>query len=374
MQRFSIVILVIIVTLYGSPRAFATHPQGYYPEPSSSSAPAYAPVPHIALLLPLQSPSFGDAARSVKQGFVAASEHEAALPLTVRVYSTTDDPLEVLITYHQALDAGAVLIVGPLTRNGVMALATSRVVEVPTLALNAVNSDTPLPSNLYFFGLQMESEAAQIAEMALYTGKSHAIIVKDAGSLSLRLQNAFADRWLSSYGNTAESIQYDEEQAFFTQLRKYTDGEDNLVFLALDADKTRRIRSYLDPETPVYATSQIFVSEDDALFNHDLNGINFVDMPWVLQPDHPAVMAYRELEEEQDEDRDMDEERLYAMGIDAFRLMAYMLKANSPYDIAFNGVTGQIRFAAPAQFVREPVAAQIEEGQVQLLKNFQSSQ
>lgn len=364
MQRFYIVILVAMATLYVSPRAFATHPEEYFPD-SPLSGPAYAPVSHIALLLPLKSPSFGAAAQIVKEGFVAAAARDAVLPLAVRVYSTTDDPLDILITYHQALDAGAVLIVGPLTRNGVTALASSHVVEVPTLALNSVDSDMPLPPNLYLFGLQIESEAAQIAEMALNSDKSHAIIIKDAGRLSVRLQNAFADRWLSAYGNTAESIEYEEKQAFFTQLRKYTGGEENLVFLALDADKSRRIRAYLNPETPVYATSQIFVTSNDPLFNHDLNGIRFMDMPWLLQPDHPAVMAYREVEQT----RDMDEERLYAMGIDAFRLMAYMLQVNSPYEIAFDGVTGQIYFTAPGQFVREPVAARIEKGKVQLLNN-----
>lgn len=288
------------------------------------------------------------------------------MPLTIRIYSTTDDPLDILITYHQALESGAVFIVGPLTRNGVTALASSHVVEVPTLALNTTDMDMMLPPNLYLFGLQMESEAVYIAERALFTGKRHAIIIKDSGALSKRLQRAFADRWLSEYGNTAESVVYDEEQAFFSQLRNYTGGEQNLVFLALDADKVRRIRSYLNPETPVYATSQIFVTNQDPLFNHDLNGVQFMDMPWLLQPDHAAVMTYRGSEKV--EDKDKDTERLYALGIDAFRLMRHMLQVRSPYEIEFDGVTGYIRFAAPGHFIRKPVAAVINKGKVQLME------
>ncbi|GJL76205.1 penicillin-binding protein activator [Nitrosomonas sp.] len=365
MQRFYFVILVAIVTLYGSPHAFATHPEGYFPDTAApAQAPVYMPVSHIALLLPLHSPSFGAAAETVKKGFEAAAKREAAIPLTIRIYATSDDPLDVLITYHQALDAGAVLVVGPLTRDGVTALASSHVVEVPTLALNSADTDILMPPNLYLFGLQTESEAAQIAEMALSTGKRHAIIIKDAGGLSVRLQNAFADRWLSDYGNTAEAIEYEQNQAFFSQLRRHTAGEENLVFLALDADKVRRIRAYLNPATPVYATSRIFVTNQDPLFNHDLNGIQFMDMPWLLQPDHPAVMAYRG----PDKTQKKDTERLYALGIDAFRLMSYMLQVRSPYEIAFDGVTGQIHFVAPAHFVRVPVAARIDNGKVRLLK------
>jgi len=368
MQRFYIVILMAVVTLYGSPNVFATYPEGYYPDAVAPvPAPAYMPVPHIALLLPLQSPSFGAAAETVKKGFEAAAKREAALPFVIRIYSTTDDPLDVLITYHQALDAGAVFVVGPLTRNGVTALASSHVVEVPTLALNSADVDMILPPNLYLFGLQTESEAVQIAQMALSTHKSHAVIIRDDGGLSVRLHNAFADRWLSEYGNTAESVEYKDNQAFFSQLRRYTKGEENLVFLALDAKKVRRIRSYLNPGTPVYATSRVFVTNQDPLFNHDLNGIQFVDMPWLLQLDHPAVMAYRGQEKTQDK----DSERLYALGIDAFRLMSYMLQVRSPYEIAFDGVTGQIYFAAPAHFIRVPVAASIENGKVQLLQKSQ---
>jgi len=368
MQRLYFVILLVVVTLYGSPYTFATHPEGYYPEPFPvPPAPVYEAVPHIGLLLPLESSSFGTAAKTVKEGFVAAAQRESALPLTVRVYATTDDPLDILVTYHQALMAGAVLIVGPLTRNGVTALATSHAVTVPTLALNSTDVPMLLPPNLYLFGMQMETEASHVAELAMstYTGlKKHAIIIKDNGALSVRLQNAFADRWMAEYGNTAEAVEYEEEQDFFSQLRKYTGGVQKIVFLALDANKVRRIRNYLDPETPVYATSQVFISESDSLFNHDLNGVYFMDMPWLLQPDHPAVMAYGNLQLE----KDKDSTRLFALGIDAFRLMSHMLRAHSPYEIGFDGVTGRIHFEPPALFVREPLAAQFDKGGIRLLK------
>ncbi len=359
MQRLFTYALVVIVTLYGSSPAFSTHPDDYF-------MPGPAPItttPHIALLLPLQSPVFGQAAEVVKEGFVAATMREQALPLTIRIYATSDDPLDVLITYHQALDAGAVLVVGPLTRNGATALASSSVVEVPTLSLNSADNEMGFPPNLYLFGLQMENEASQIAELAMTENKHHAIVVVDGSPLSNRLQQAFAERWLAEYGYTAESIQYDEKSEVLTQFRAHTRGENNVVFLALNATKSRLIRSFLNPTTPVYATSQLFIGHEDSLFNHDLNGIHFMDMPWLLQPDHPGVMAYRSA----DQVRSTDMERLYALGIDAFRVMAMMLQANTAYEVSLDGVTGYIRFVPPNQFVREPVAAKFDKGKVMLL-------
>lgn len=359
MQRFLTIILAI-VSLSVNPIAMATDPMVRL-QWENVSEPQL--VRHIALLLPLESASFGEAANIVKEGFVAATMREQPLPFVIRLYATTDDPLDIFITYQQALAAGAVFVVGPLTRDGVSAMASSKILEVPTLALNTVDNSSSLPSKLYLFGLQIETEASEIAQLALTSGKNHAIIISDDGALSKRLQTAFAARWHSESGKTAESLRYTEDPAKLQQLRGLTTGQDHLIFLAVDAAKSRALRAYLDPDVPVYATSQVFIGDDNFLFNNDLNGIQFVDMPWLLQPDHPAVMAYRHT----DTTRSTDMKRLYALGIDAFRLMTHLLQPQSVYDVAFDGVTGYIRFVPPNQFVREPVAAQFEQGKVQLI-------
>jgi hypothetical protein len=55
------------------------------------------------------------------------------------------------------------------------------------------------------------------------------------------------------------------------------------------------------------------------------------------------------------------------LGIDAFRLMTHLLQPQSVDAISFDGVTGHIRFAPPNQFIREPVAAQFEQGKAQFI-------
>lgn len=357
MQHFlSITLMVVIVILCGSSQAFSMHPDEYFMDEA-------APEPHIALLLPLQSPIFGQAANSVKEGFIAATKHEQTLSLDIQVYATSDDPLDILNSYHQALNAGAALVVGPLTRNGVSILASSGIVAIPTLALNAPGIDLVLPPNLFLFGLQIESEARQIAEFAMTKNKHHAIIINDDSPLSNRLQAAFAEQWLAEYGNTAEAVKYEDEQTVLLQFRKHTADKDNVVFLALGATKSRMIRSYLNPSTPVYATSQLFVINNDALLNYDLNGVQFVDMPWLLQPNHPVVTAYRKTIQP----KSPSMERFSALGIDAFRIVSRMLQVQFAEEISFNGVTGHIYFVPPNQFLREPLLAQFDKGKVTLL-------
>lgn len=379
MQRFVTIFLVLTAALglYGSAHAFSSQLEdapaankdkaattNTTPGTPILAVPAPLPLRHIALLLPLKSQPFGRAAEVLRQGFMAAADREqGTLPL--KVYPTSDDVLDVLTAYQQALDAGAAIVVGPLTRNGVSALASSNLVKVPTLTLNAAEGEASTPPNMYLFGLQIEIEARQAARLATTENRQHAFIINDGSALSLRLQAAFTDEWLKLGGAlvSANALKFDNEPSTLVKLRGRTAGDNNLVFLALDAAKSRMLRSYLDPSTPVYATSQIFSHSSDSLLNHDFNEVRFLDMPWLLQPDHPAVITYRRAEVPMSADL----ERLYALGIDAFRLADLVLKPHQPGSIALDGVTGRISLVAPRQFVREAVAARFYQGEVQLL-------
>ena len=48
-------------------------------------------VPHIALLLPLESPSFVKHAEAVRNGFLAAAKVQGRAPLPLRIYPVSDD-------------------------------------------------------------------------------------------------------------------------------------------------------------------------------------------------------------------------------------------------------------------------------------------
>ncbi|MGW8183007.1 MAG: penicillin-binding protein activator, partial [Burkholderiales bacterium] len=91
---------------------------------------------------------------------------------------------------------------------------------------------------------------------------------------------------------------------------------------------------------------------------YDLAGVRFLDMPWLLQPQHPAVMIYPRPPYREAADR----ERLYALGIDAFRVASALLAGNATMEI--DGVTGRIKLAPDQQFARNLTAAQFNQGMV----------
>jgi len=295
---------------------------------------------------------------------MAASAHPSAQKnaLPIKLYPTTADALEVLTAYQQALTGGAVMVVGPLTRDAVAALAASSLVKMPTLALNTLDDDRMvIAPQLYFFGLQTENEARFAARLAGNESRRHAVIINDGGALSKRLQAAFTDEWLKSSAASAKSVPLGGDAMELVKLRKLGGGEDTLFFLALDEKKARIARPYLDPAAPVYATSQVFGADaNNSLLNHDLEGVRFADMPWLLQPDHAAVMIYPRTTPP----LGADMERLYALGIDAFRL-AEQIRAAGSDPLNLDGVSGRIRWVASRQlFLREPVAATFRNGEV----------
>jgi outer membrane PBP1 activator LpoA protein len=81
----------------------------------------------------------------------------------------------------------------------------------------------------------------------------------------------------------------------------------------------------------------------------------------MLQPDHPAVMTYVH-----DTPREPDDlERLYALGIDAFRVAQELLARNRDFEI--DGVTGRLTLGADGQVKRGLLVALIADGKLSVV-------
>ncbi|HEX7953435.1 MAG TPA: penicillin-binding protein activator [Burkholderiales bacterium] len=321
--------------------------------------------PHIAVILPLHSVSFGKHADSVRLGILNAAGNSQTGGLKVRIYGTDEDPQHILASYQQAKSLGARAVIGPLTRNGVTALAQSGLVSVPTLALNIPEGDIQLPRDLYVFGLQIETEARQVAQYAARHGGSKAFVVAGDSPLGGRIAQAFSEEWTRLGGEVNSRFEYTTDSATLARLyEQVASSRADIIFMSLDASRARFIRPYLGTSIPIYATSMIFTSNSDALANHDLEGVRFLDMPWLLQPDHAAVISYTQ----QDAPRPgLDLERFYALGIDAYRLTQELLR---PYEAMqpLDGVTGTITLNNAHQFIRTLVPAQFSQGSAKALE------
>ena len=280
--------------------------------PTATSAEQFAGT--VALLLPLNEPAYTAAAEAVKTGLMAAREGSNA---SVKVYPTRGDKTEIAAIYQQAINEGAQYVVGPMARDEVEALAASSLKLVPTLALNAADQDT-LPENLTAFGLPVEAEATQVAVVARAHGMQSAILVSADTPLAKRAEQAFAKEWKTQQGSivTQKTIAANGNLA---ELKADLAAHPaDMIFLAADAEQARLVRPYLDSSIPTFAVSHIFdgveLNPDNAL----LSAIHFVDMPWMVNPEHPDFAPYREAAAKLPPG---EAQRWFAVGVDAWHIV-----------------------------------------------------
>jgi hypothetical protein len=353
----------LTAVLYGGAAAFASEAvPGTTNIAPRASVPAAIPlepaIAHIGLLVPASSSVFANAAEAVKRGFLTAAKAQGGAPLPIRVYDSSDDRESVLSTYRRALAAGARLVVGPLTRDGVTTLASSGRVAVPTLALNVLDGAYPLPPNLYVLSLHVEAEARQVAQLAIKEGRLNAFTITGETPLLRRIRAAFVEEFTGLGGNIISEYEFTPDAAGLARMRQASRlATADMVFLALDYPRARAVRPYLGAKA-LYATSQVNPGPVNPLAGFDLASVRFLDMPWLLQPDHPAVMVYPRAEFHDA----LDLQRLYALGIDAYRVGSALL--NGQGNLPLDGVTGHLRLGPDHEFVRELTGAQFAEGKL----------
>jgi hypothetical protein len=327
------------------------------PPPLPARAPIpEGPAPHVALILPLSSPALGRLADAVRQGFLAAGEAAGRGALPVRVYPAIDDGPATLELCLRAQREGAVLVVAGLTRDGATGLARSDCPRQPTLVLNQPQ-EPQMPARMYSISLSAEHEARQVALLAINDGWRAAIIIASPSPLGRRVADAFEREWSRAAGE-ARRVAFaggTEEAPVIKERIAALRGD--MVFLALDQSATRAVRPYISGTLPIYTTSLGVDPRAEATVNVDLEGVRYVDMPWFVQPDHPAVMVYPV----PSSPMSVEQERLYALGIDAYRLSGLLLQAD-PRSLSLDGVTGRIALDADRHFTRALVPAGFDAG------------
>lgn len=329
----------------------------------------------VALLLPLHSDPLGDAAEAVRAGFMAALQHDPD-DIKVSVVETGDGPQEIVASYTLA-SAQHDIVVGPLSRTGVTAVAQSAAVVKPTIALTVPEggADLVLPKQMLVIGLSIEDEARQIANWAGAGNKlKKAYVLYTPTAWQQRAARAFEVQW-QRLGLESESVEIPANDGYLhgrtlLGLKKRIQGDTAVaVFAALDANQARQLRAILGNSIALYGTSQLnpFALSDwnEADRTEELNGVHLLDIPWQLQPDHPAVMTYPSLVVSAGGKRSADMERLYALGIDAYRITREIAAGQT--DFQLDGVTGKlkVRFGQNrAQFERIVQQAVYRDGSV----------
>lgn len=290
---------------------------------------------HLGLMLPVDAPQLGEAAQVVKAGFDAAAQQDSSIDV---IFMPMADETSAVERYRQLLKAGANVVVGPLTRDGAANVAAQA--TVPTLVLNTL-SRAPA-DKVWSLSLSVEQEARQIARQMRDDGYKAPLVLYSSDALSTRLHAAFGEGWNTRHA--LPPLEMNIANVDVTQLSTLLARADS-VFLALDAKAAESSRSRLVPNLPAYATSLINTRQPATA----LDGVRFVDMPWFLMPDHPDAAGIARPATAMN----TATERLYALGIDAFRLGKALGQSRNPATIRLGGVTGQLQTGKDWNIQRE---------------------
>jgi outer membrane PBP1 activator LpoA protein len=334
----------------------------------------------IALLLPL-SGKYARAGEAVRDGIIAAYySRDARADQTLRVYDAASTDVAVL--YKQAINDGAEFVIGPLDKHRIEQLVNTDDLPVPTLALNYVENED-IPARLFQFGLSPEEEARQVAERTWLDGHVNAAALIPEGPWGERVFRAFASRWQEIGGKVVERQNYnasrndystsirmllnlDESRRRYRSLArllnqtiKYTPRrrqDIDFIFLAAYPRQARQIRPQLKfyhaADVPVYATSHVFTGNLNPERDRDMDGLIFGDMPWVLvgSSTHRGLRAEVEPYISRAGNR---LQRLYALGIDSYNIIAALSPLKKyPYQ-RYDGETGSLGLDARQRIHRQ---------------------
>jgi hypothetical protein len=348
-------------------------------------------LPHIALLLPVTGRATAAAALSVRDGFLAAYyQTPAAGRLRVRIYDTGTSSVADALT--RAASSGAELIVGPLTREEVVAAAQFAGTRPPLLALNFLPPETPAPARFYQDALSPEDEARLAARRILADHHRRGVAIVPAGDWGTRVLAAFRQELESGGGTLIASATIDtsrtdyseavmqtldlsESQARFRRLEGVLGtklqfeprrrGDIGFIFCPAPANTERllrpQLRFHFAGDIPTYATSSAF--EPDVRANQDLDGLMFPDMPWMLGSD--LAEAVRAATRDVWPNSGLQRSRLFAFGFDAYRLAVAL--RNHPGDVNIDGLTGRLSFDPERRIRRELNWAQLRDGELRAL-------
>ncbi|HEV2272502.1 MAG TPA: penicillin-binding protein activator [Steroidobacteraceae bacterium] len=357
---------------------------GEQPQPLAAQA-------HIALLLPITG-SAGALAASVRDGFLTAYYQTPMQQRPViRVYDTGGEE-SVTDQIAAATQSGADIIVGPLTRQAVVAAAADRMQRPPLLALNFLPDGEQAPPLFFQYALSPVEEARLVARRVLSDGHHLGVAIVPAGDWGSRVLAAFNQELQNGGGTMLATTMIDTSEADYSdelkqvlgidQSRARLDRVESLLGTHLEFVPRRRqdiqfifspaptasierqlqpqLRFYYAGGIPTYATSGAF--EPDPRANEDLDGLMFPDMPWMLGG--PLAEAVRSAASQAWPVGGPRTGDLFAFGFDAYRIAEALRESRAPSSLDINGLTGELTLDPDGHIHRQLIWAQLHGGEV----------
>ncbi|MBN7821090.1 penicillin-binding protein activator [Bowmanella yangjiangensis] len=343
----------------------------------------------IAVILPL-SGRLANQGEALKEGILAAyfadqSEHKAQ----VSFVDTLSLNEQTLANMDQQFD----FVIGPLLKENLDTLLPQLPDNLPVLALN--RPDQPVKqASRYFYSLAPEDEAEQLAELLSQKGYKSPLVVNADRAVFQRMASSFTEKWQSTGRPAPKQVSFTDNKSMrnameglldvshskqrIKQVERLAKEEvhtfarnrrdvDAIVIFA-NAAQTELLNPIIESSispfaemVPVYASSRSFSQELGGNSLRDLRHMTFVDMPWML-PGGDSVL--KELNKQLWPQRNDGQNRLFAMGYDAYRLLPTLVHMAQVPQMTIQGLTGTLRMDEHHQLRRSLPLGKVEQEKV----------
>ncbi|MGB1799371.1 MAG: penicillin-binding protein activator [Gammaproteobacteria bacterium] len=350
----------------------------------------------IGLLLPL-SGRFEKSSAAIRDGFLAAWYQDYQKDSEIKIYDANS--LNIIDMYQQAVADGVEFVVGPLEKDAVNQLANLDELPVQILALNRQDMDNVEDINpkLMQFALSPEDEAVQVAETAMSDGHRLALIITPDIPWGNRIADAFKQRWLELGGGILEQVNFESNSKDFGSpvkelfnidsseqrgkdlrsrlgrkihhVERRREDADFIFTAAVPGDARQlfpQFRFHRGGDIPVYSTSHVFSGIVDTAKDSDLNNVMFLDMPWVLDITRQLSLIQDNLNRNWNQEKS-PLRRLYALGIDAYRLIPEASRLKAEKNSYLEGETGDLTIGENNIVKRKLRRAHFVDGNPELL-------
>lgn len=321
---------------------------------------------------------YAEVADAVREGVLAASGADDTGSRPELAFADSSAPSKVSDGYDKGIETGASQVIGPLQKPSVDALASRASLPVPTLALNEQTSAGKPPANLYQFSLSPELDAVDVANKAHAQGLTRVLMIYPEDGGGTRRAEAFRRQWKTHQGVIVADLSFKPSASnpAATVARLLAGGDADFVFLAGDVEQARSIYPEIRKAAgglPVIATASVYSGDRDPKRDRALAGLYFVDMPWMLGAGI--------------EDEPLNREdvrggapylstplgrRLYAMGIDAYRMAPRVGTMAAQPGARFPGQTGSLSIDFMGRIQRELILARFSDTGPSVVQSIES--
>lgn len=341
---------------------------------------AIASLHKIALMLPFKSNTDLVATSQAIYNGLLAAYYTSPKQNEIEIQTVDVSNGNIVELYKKAVNNGAQVVIGPLTKPEVEAIAgINNTLPVPTIALNTLdNYQSKVINNLYQFGLLPQDEADQVAKRMTQENLHKAAIVVPEGAWGEKILNTFNDKYTSLGSRVITVLKYSSGKDVAKQVCNFLADDpssacgaiqddnsviakpetilrrkdiDSIFVLAANPAGARQIipllKYYHASDLPLYSISTIYNGVSRPDIDRDISGVYFCDMPWVVQDpgsfNNNLQNIYKKIiSTGMWQESFSNYKKFYALGIDAYNLATNLNNFLSAPKSGVDGASGTL--------------------------------